>query len=169
MKIEKINRYCGYDGSSYFCLYCGKAGFRSNMQVRGHQSVCPGRNKTLLSPPLPAPPPPPPPPTFMGGMTTPPPAFMGGATTSPPTGAESWMQYVSHRMDNLERAVFNELPHRIEVGRHDDMSWLKWVLMALAIMWFVEKLGGGDALHKTVGKVGDKVLSKAMDKAMAGF
>jgi hypothetical protein len=69
----------------------------------------------------------------------------------------------------MEQAVYNELPHRMAMTGHDDMAWLKWILAALVVMWFVEKFGEGDTVRKMVGKVGDKALSKVIDKAVAGF
>ncbi len=40
MKITGYN--IGYDGKSFFCMRCGKAGFKSEMAVRGHLSSCKG-------------------------------------------------------------------------------------------------------------------------------
>ncbi len=41
-KIEQKSYIAGYDGESFFCVRCGKSGFRSEMAVRGHQNVCKG-------------------------------------------------------------------------------------------------------------------------------
>lgn len=40
--VKKISDNIGFDGSYFFCLRCGKAGYSSVAQVRGHLSVCPG-------------------------------------------------------------------------------------------------------------------------------
>jgi hypothetical protein len=50
-----------FDGKSYFCARCGKAGFKSEMAVRGHLSACQGQEGVLRelaeleAPPAPAP------------------------------------------------------------------------------------------------------------------
>lgn len=32
----------GFDGGTYFCKRCGKAGYERATQVRGHLAMCPG-------------------------------------------------------------------------------------------------------------------------------
>lgn len=36
-----------FDGNSFYCSKCGKAGFKSEMAVRGHRSACGGRASVL--------------------------------------------------------------------------------------------------------------------------
>jgi len=41
--MRMISDNIGWDGSSFFCRRCGKAGYAKMAQVRGHLAMCPGR------------------------------------------------------------------------------------------------------------------------------
>jgi len=51
MNIEKVCKNVGWDGSSFFCMRCGKAGFDTQAKAVGHQSQCPAKNASLVVPP----------------------------------------------------------------------------------------------------------------------
>jgi hypothetical protein len=42
MKPFNVSENIGFDGYSYYCRRCGKAGYAKATQVRGHLSLCPG-------------------------------------------------------------------------------------------------------------------------------
>jgi len=50
-KSFNVSQNIGYDGYTYFCRRCGKAGYERATQVRGHLALCPG---TLLRKGMPA-------------------------------------------------------------------------------------------------------------------
>jgi hypothetical protein len=41
-KAFDVSANIGFDGSTYFCKRCGKAGYGKATQVRGHLAMCPG-------------------------------------------------------------------------------------------------------------------------------
>lgn len=41
--MSKVCKDVGWDGESFYCLRCGKAGFKSEASARGHLSQCKGR------------------------------------------------------------------------------------------------------------------------------
>jgi len=41
-KAFDVSKNIGFDGSTYFCKRCGKAGYGKATQVRGHLAMCPG-------------------------------------------------------------------------------------------------------------------------------
>ncbi len=41
-KAFDVSANIGFDGSTYFCKRCGKAGYGKATQVRGHLALCPG-------------------------------------------------------------------------------------------------------------------------------
>jgi len=45
MKIEKVVKGVWYDGSSFFCEYCGKAVFDTKQKAIGHLAQCPAREQ----------------------------------------------------------------------------------------------------------------------------
>jgi hypothetical protein len=53
MNIKEVCKNVGWDGESYFCMRCKKAGFATKAQAVGHQSQCSMNNKSFgfLPPP----------------------------------------------------------------------------------------------------------------------
>lgn len=186
MNVSFVNRCAGYDGVSYFCRHCGKAGFKSEMAVIGHQRVCAqvqigqgsvgaggcggdaqfhieqGLRCSVSSAP---PPPPPPPKLILSGATTTNIPGNGGV----PADVYRWMQDMSNQVNRLNQTVYNELPHRMAVAQHDDMKWVKWLLVAYVALYFLTRFGEGDTTRKAVGKLGDRALSKTVDKMLDGL
>lgn len=49
MEIDKVVKGVGYDGNSFFCWNCGKAGFATKQMAIGHQAQCKARVKVTSS------------------------------------------------------------------------------------------------------------------------
>ncbi len=54
MKIERICKNVGWDGESYFCMRCGKAGYSTKEQAMGHLAKCKVRDIIAKLPSQPA-------------------------------------------------------------------------------------------------------------------
>jgi hypothetical protein len=51
MNIERVCKNVGHDGSSFFCMLCGKAGYTTKEQAMGHLAKCKSRMSVLASQP----------------------------------------------------------------------------------------------------------------------
>lgn len=49
MDIKRVCKNVGYDGESYFCMLCGKAGYSTKEQAMGHLAKCKSRISSLAS------------------------------------------------------------------------------------------------------------------------
>jgi hypothetical protein len=114
MNIEKVCKNVGWDGVSFCCLRCNKAGFTSQAQAVGHQSQCPMNNKNLGALPqqetvvVPA--------SF--GTTLP--QYSGGGTTEVVVPAELDNKAIarmliiqSQQIADIKKSMTNEIPHAI--------------------------------------------------------
>jgi hypothetical protein len=175
MNVELIDDYVGHDGQSYFCRGCGRAGFKSVASVRGHLAHCDGRGQLIAAQ---APPPP------LAHQATSDVALSSfsarvgakvGTNVGTGTGelnsgdnmTRMWgvMRKIDERLDGIERTLYNELPHQFasaQVQRQDGIGKVhKWLLVALIGLVVLKYLGGDTT--KMGSKIGDKVLSKAVD------
>lgn len=41
--MTQVSKNVGFDGESFYCIKCGRAGFRSELAARGHLGSCRGR------------------------------------------------------------------------------------------------------------------------------
>jgi len=167
INVKILNDYAGHDGNSYFCRRCGKAGFSSIMQVRGHLSACPSRSDVVVV----SPPGPPPVKENFSGVLVPNERRGVGGETDMLQKLYAITTDLANRMERIERSFYNEIPHRLAVAQYqnNDFGWLKWILIALLVLWFFQKTGNSESVKNLAGKAGDRLLSKAVDKAMAGF
>jgi hypothetical protein len=106
MNIDKVCKNVGWDGESFFCMRCGKAGFNTKAKAVGHQSQCQARNASLVVPP----------PT-----TTPPPDHHHITTTlplagmvPPPSNIERQLAMFGQQIADMRQEqtkYTNEIPH----------------------------------------------------------
>jgi len=113
MNIEKVCKNVGWDGVSFCCLRCNKAGFTSQAQAVGHQSQCTMNNKRLGALPqqevvVPA--------SF--GTTLP--QYSGGGTTEVVVPAEvdnkaiaRMLMIQGQQILDIKKYVSNEIPHQL--------------------------------------------------------
>lgn len=163
MDVQLIDDYVGHDGQSYFCRGCGRAGFNSVASVRGHLAHCSSKQQQQL------------PPAKSAHEAKP---DVGLSSFSGALGAidvdnggnmaRMWgtMRKIDERLDRIEKTLYNEIPHQLavaQVQRQDDGmdKTYKWLLVVLIGLWVLKYLGGDTS--KTGNKIGDKVLSKAVD------
>lgn len=156
MDIQLIDRYAGFDSQTYFCRGCGRAGYKSISAVRGHLSVCPSRSGVQV----------------VGGAGS---EVVGGAGGAGAGAGQNlnldriWgvLQDISQRQVRMEQVLFNELPHQIATVQAQrqsfDDKWLKWVIVGYIALWFLRKLGDESIVKRAGGKIGDKMLGKAID------
>ena len=52
--VEKVSKFVGWDGETYYCLGCFDSGFPTPYHVNGHQSVCPARHPERQIPTTPS-------------------------------------------------------------------------------------------------------------------
>lgn len=173
MDVRLIDGHVGHDGSAFFCLACGKTGFKSVAAVRGHLAFCSkgrvlpsvgvavgaGAGAVLRGQ------------KAMSGMVSS--SFQAGQAqeVALDDGSDKryWamMQDVSQRLDRIEKMLYNEMPHQMAVVQAQQQSfdnkWLKWVIVGYIAIWFLRKLGDDSVVKKAGSKIGDRVLGKAID------
>lgn len=164
MDIQILTDYAGFDGQSYFCRHCGKAGFKSLMAVRGHQSACPAKSKQPILPQI----------TYqpqrakieikndVGGGAT-------GSVERVSLGlADKRLAVVEDRLARIEQTLYNEVAHLQRQSNSnwwEDKSFMLLIVGVIAVGLFLQ-FGKKDQVGKFVSKAGDKVLNKAFDKAL---
>ena len=172
LNVELIDNYVGHDGQSYFCRGCGRAGFKSVASVRGHLAHCGGRGKLIAAqapPPLSAH-------QAISDVALSSFSAQVGAKVGTKVGTGTgeldsvdnmtrmW-DVVRERLDGIERTLYNELPHQfasVQAQRQDGIGKAyKWLLVVLIGLLVLKYLGGDTT--KIGGKIGDKVLSKAVE------
>lgn len=173
MNVQLVDKFVGFDGQSYFCRSCGRAGFKSVAAVRGHLAFC---SKGRVLPPVgvaagagagaglrgqEA----------MSGMVSS--SFQAGQAQGVALndGMDkrywSMMQDVTQRLDRIEQMLYNEVPHQVAVVQAQrqsfDDKWVKWVIVGYIAIWLLRKLGDDSIVKKAGSKIGDKMLGKAID------
>jgi len=121
LNTEKVCKNVGWDGSSYFCMRCFKAGFSTKAQAVGHQAQCPANEINLGSPP---------PPTTT--TTTPPPY----STILAPLTSTSSPQNIEHQfiifgqllaeIKQDQAKLANETTHALAVKNQNPFSNVDW-------------------------------------------
>lgn len=138
-----------FDGKSYFCARCGKAGFKSEMAARGHLSACQGQEGVLRELAELGAAPPPPPPAAAARVATPPipvlaelarvtrTAAPAGAPAAPFLGLETraaqleqenarlrrQMVITEKRANVATRYATNHVPHLLAVQKETPSLW----------------------------------------------
>jgi len=129
-----------FDGKSWYCALCGKAGFKSESQAHGHLGVCPVRK----------------------GYT---PASISTPSQSTPTSTPYPLGYssLSDRVNQLERSVYNEMAHLRGVKQNDWSQILIWLGIAFVIGFVVAKVLSDEGKGR---QIGDKVVNKVIDRGV---
>jgi len=151
VNVKILNDYAGHDGMFYFCRRCGKAGFQSIMQVRGHLSACPSRSEMVVVAPIPAP---------VKEVKR----ADGGAESDVIQNLWVMVNNISQRLEKAERVLFNELPHQLASNKAGNDRWLWGVAIIVLAIGFLQHFGGQDTVGKLVSKASDRALSKGVDK-----
>jgi len=194
MKITKVKEGVGFDGETYFCMRCGKAGFKSPAAVVGHLAHCQGiahLATTILARSAP------------GLITT---IGAGAAaqqqrstinseTTLPAAGAQQQPSMINtgiafsaeqriwavidqfdKRISRLEQVCYNETPHLVAAQQQKPEWKEKLLLIGIGFFlgWFLrgeyEPRGPGSGRTlSVVSKVGERALTKAVDKAIGAL
>lgn len=130
-KIEAI----GFDGRTYFCKLCWKAGFQTPAQVIGHLSQCPKRQRYL---------------TIQQTQQT-----QIQQKTKP-----TFEQYVISRLDKIEQRLShleNHYHHMAHFSRASSNSanleiGFLLVILGLGFLWLLKKDDGVEEAVWTIGK-----------------
>lgn len=183
MEVKTISKNIAWDGKSFFCLHCGKAGFSSLAAVKGHQSVCPqrARNKgavpTENSDQLPVRLPTATPSSYQ---------LANGGEFAPFGSYHQQHQQLLDRLGSLESTVSNELTHLRQANYQSQgqgaQSWIQknltWVVLAGVFVFAVFLYTGGNRCPTQcdsdsgpkgpdLTKLGERVITKAADTAIS--
>lgn len=179
MDVKQVCKDVAWDGESFYCMRCGKVGFQSEAQARGHLSQCRGRaiEKGVFFAPEP--------------VVVAPPAGGGGGgqnTTHMLGGSGGTSTYFSQEYVNHEQRIAqleNEYNHVLlqrnlpssNLAGQDFFSQYKGIIIIGAILLFLVILsqqsrncqalsnGNGSSGGKGVDitSIGTKALSKLVD------
>jgi len=151
-------KYVGYDGKSFYCKLCGKAGFKSPKAVIGHLNSCPAKN------------------TFFGCYDRSDEQVeyhQQRTTTIDKSRKRIKLKVVNlmRRIDRLEEAVFNELSHlRAEqlIEKYNN----KHRLIAISLLAFFAGVWVGCLLSRSSSseffdKIGQKILNSFVNKGVS--
>ena len=197
MNVRLVEKFVGFDGQTYFCRLCGRAGFKSVASVRGHLGYCPSRKGGLLSP------------LKVAGSAL---EVAGGAGAGAPLRGQEhnigaslsslrgalrgqeysigaslssvqagrvpdgmderyWamMQDVTQRLDRMEQTLYNELPHQVAVVQAQQQSFdNKWLKWVIVGYIAIWFLRKlGD--DSIVKKAGSKIDDRVLGKAIDGL
>jgi hypothetical protein len=123
--VNMADRYVGYDGKSYFCKRCGRAGFASIAAVRGHLGLCKARAKTYDLGAFAVP---------VGGLQQHP--IEGGAgaaagAAAPRLNDDALVEQIADRVvEKMRPMLMNEVPHTIATRD----TW--WPYIAIIVSGF---------------------------------
>lgn len=170
MKIQIIDDFTGFDGESYFCRFCGRAGFKSVMAVRGHLAACPSRlvKGSIKREGGGA----------AGGGSSSEVALLLNSSSQALSSADSgglvrvssMLQDVTRRLEKVESVLYNELPHLTAVKNNAtwwDDKLIRYAVIALFVLLFLQQFGQTDKVGKLAVKAGERVFGKAVDKALS--
>jgi hypothetical protein len=135
----------------FFCKECGKAGFKSIAQARGHLSQCPKRIKVETIP-VPVSPLNPlnslSPSTLIGG------AGAGGSGST--TSLEMRLREIDERLKRIETYLWNENLHRMAVQRQENLKWAGLIVLGILGLFFLIKAGKTE-------KAGEYLIKKSFE------
>jgi len=128
------DRYVGYDGKSYFCRRCGKAGYATVNAVRGHLSNCKTAVRSFDLGRFAVP---------VGGLEQRPieggAAAVAAAAAAPRLNADALIEQIADRVvEKMRPMLMNEVPHTVAVRN----TW--WPYVAIIV--------GGFALYAMLGR-----------------
>jgi len=196
LSVKQVCKDVGWHGGSFYCLRCGKAGFQSEAQARGHLAQCKGRaiQRGVLHSPVGVAPDP----NLSGGQILPLAVGGAGAHTyqlggSAPGGSgggqtssisPDWYT-INQRMATLENTVYNENYHllmqrNLQPAGFSVGDWFfhnKGFIIISAVALLILLAGrdsscecpdGSKGVSKSkVGGLGQKALSKLTDRAIS--
>ena len=136
-----------FDGQSYYCTLCGKAGFESQFHAYGHIPRCKAKGLT------------PSPPTSV----TPYPLTSSYRPPDPVTPYPLGHSGLEDRITKLERSVHNEMAHLRGVKQNDWSQILIWLGIAFVIGFVVAKVLSDEGKGR---QIGDKVVNKVIDRGV---
>jgi hypothetical protein len=134
----------GFDGSSYFCLRCGQAGFQTRAAAIGHLAQC---GKPVQVYQLPA--------TDAAGGGA---GGGGGGAGGGGGGGGPLLVYLEDldaRLSRLEHQVRNQVQHLQAVAAHESgTGWLPWVIIGIFLLFVLSSPKTQQALRSalSVGK-----------------
>lgn len=178
MKGFNVSENIGFDGNSYYCRRCGKAGYGKPTQVRGHLGLCPGTLARKGIPPTTAP-------TtsynYLQPVTTGLNRGLGGGQLPvAPVAVGPVDNQLAARFDKLDRDIAqlqNEY-HHVLGDRNPPASSSSWlsqnmgvVIIGALILFVVLSINRGGCQNGTsnqgsgpnLNKLTDRVLGKAAD------
>lgn len=121
METKRICKNVSWDGESFFCMRCFKAGFKTKAQAVGHQAQCPANEINLGSPP----------PTTTSTTTTPPYSTILPplSTSSPPQDTERQFIIFGQLLAEIKQdqaKLANETTHALAVKNQNPFSNVDW-------------------------------------------
>lgn len=172
MNIERICKNVGHDGSSFFCMLCGKAGYSTKEQAMGHLAKCKSRMSSLASQPASQPP------------SQPATISLAELSTELPTKLPSDMSAIEHLLyiqgqqiadvKQAQTKYTNEIPHLQAVQQMGflGISTNGWIV--IAIIAFVAYSVGHESTCRCGlnegsprRRLGSSIQDKVMDKAIS--
>lgn len=179
--MTRICKGVFWDGTSYFCELCGRAGFQSEAQARGHLSQCKGRaiqqGKPSYEPVVL-----PPAPSLVGGGAG---ASLGWSGGGGAGGGGGQNDLILVRLDGIEQQVkrlSNEYNHMLQTYNAPANAlsqgipqWLMIGLLVLAGFWLIQSFSssgcantcetkarsGSNLKDRIAGKMSDKMIDFA--------
>ena len=152
--IGCYEKYVGFDGKSYYCKLCGKAGFKSVKAVIGHLNSCPAKSTTSG-------------------------AFSSNdeqiehhqSTTTSRRIVIKFYNALRKRVERLERQVSNELLHLRAEQLVNKYSNKRYLVVALILGIFVGIgigywLARSSTIMEGFGKIGQKALNSFVNKSI---
>ena len=184
--MRMISDNIGWDGSSFFCRRCGKAGYTKMAQVRGHLAMCPGRaiSKGAIPQPVSQPVSKPvgqPAATGLRAVATVPTATMSGlANQLQPVN----QQQLGDRYGELDRrlgTLENEYNHLLVERNSPADDWLSRnkstvILIAILAFGFVMMMresqscngdGSGKSSKSPLSSLGEKALGQFVNRGVS--
>jgi hypothetical protein len=135
----------------FFCKECGKAGFKTIAQARGHLSQCPKRIKVETIP-VPVSP--------LTSLNTLSPSTLmgagGGAGGGSTTSLEMRLREIDERLKKIETYLWNESIHRIAVQRQENLKWAGLIVLGILGLFFLIKAGKTE-------KAGEYLIKKSFE------
>lgn len=184
--MTRICKDVSWDGASFYCERCGRAGFQSEAQARGHLSQCKGRaiqqGKPSYEPVVL-----PPAPSLVGGGAGAGLGWSGGGGQVVVGGGGQGGQYdlVLVRLDGIQQQVnrlSNEYTHMLQTYNAPTNAlsqgipqWLLIGLLVLAGFWLIQSFSssgcantcetktrsGSNLKDRIAGKMSDKMIDFA--------
>jgi hypothetical protein len=135
----------------FFCKECGKAGFKTIAQARGHLSQCPKRIKveTISVPVSPLNP--------LNSLS--PSTLIGGAGaggSGSTTSLEMRLREIDERLKKIETYLWNESIHRMAVQRQENLKWAGLIVLGILGLFFLIKAGKTE-------KAGEYLIKKSFE------